>query len=731
MRLFCIPLVAWCSVTAALAAPEHPFLLFGTNDLPGLRARTNAAPLLAGCFSNLQAMAVQTAPARDDSPASWTDALEARAFLAAIGDDPTALQQSVGLLLADLRGHDPAAFYTKKADFHELAQPLRALAFAWDWLAPHMTEAQRAEALPALERWCIAAYRHTDAAWWREASYNVGAIPVSGFGLLALSIRGDTTNTVIATCHREAFRRLAQSYFPVSWRPSGICFEGPNYAIVGYRYASVFAYANARAGGDDLLASSGVLNAAAYLMYQYQPWGGCASIGDNTAYGSRTFAAEYLLGLGRVRDAEGFNTWLHYARLKDLDPLIVYLWYPLDLTPADPVQTKLPTSRYFEVTPNRAGYVFSRTAWNDPKAAFLAFVTRYDNCNHQHYDMDSFLFGGFGTPFATHRMLYPYSSDRHGVDYEHNLVIVNGGGWPKANRTTSCHDDNSTQGLLVGVALSGFADYMRGDAKWSYRDNAVWVSDPAIRAERACLFVKHSATPYLLVLDDQELINTPTKYEWLWHAPRLPFSGNGTLADPFVIAASNSSCAIQFAAPLKPVFSTEIAKHEDDNGTTKEAGLMRLRVTQTGVRVRYAALATLQTNLAMRPVASLLPVLSQTPSAGGLSVRLADGADDSIVWQSEEEHRQRGTPLIADHIRTDGLLAMVRVEHGVITGYVLGEGTYLQWDDKFLVRAPASVCVSAGPADRQILGRLRSRENLPPESPVGIEMASLPVELPR
>ena len=726
MRLSAILLVLWGIASAGLASPPHPFLLFSTDDLPSLRARASSAPLLADCYSNMQAAASQTRPSTNYPAPGWTDILEARAFLAALGNDPTGRLQAVELLLTDLRGHDPAVFFNK-ADFHELAQPLRAFALAWDWLEPNMTAAQRAEALPGLEHWCIAAHKQTDAAWWREASYNVGAIPVSGYGLLALSIRGDSTNARVAACHREAFRRIAQNYFPMTWRPSGICFEGPNYAIVGYRYASVFAYANARAGGDDVLASSGVLNGVSYLMHQYLPWGGCASIGDNTDYGPRTFAAEYLLGLGRLRDAEGFRTWLRYARLQDLDPLITYLWYPLDLVPADPAQTKLPTSRYFEVAPNRAGYVFSRTAWNDPKAAFFAFVTRYDRCNHQHYDMDSFLFGGFGRLFATHRMLYPYPSDKHGVDYEHNLVIVNGGGWPRANRTASCFDDNSTEGVLVGLVLSGFADYVRGDAKWSYRDNAVWISDPAIRAERACLFVKHADTPYLLVLDDLEQSNTATKYEWLWHAPRLPLSGTGTLDDPLVMAASNVSCAIQFAVPLKPVVTSEVTKREDEKGKVKDTPLMRLRVAQTGLRVRYAALATLQTNLAMRPGVALLPVECQTPAAGGLSVRLADGAEDFIVWQSEEEHLQRGTPLSAGRLRTDGLLAMVRVEHGAVTGFVLGEGTYLQWDDKLLVRSPASVCVSAGAGDRQVLGRRRSRENMPTEPPAGVELASLPV----
>lgn len=714
------------SVIIGMAAPAHPFLLFNTNDLPALQARTNAAPFLTTMFTTLQTRASAPANSFTNYPLEWTESLEALAFVATIKNDSALQQQAVHALLDDLRQHDPADVYTTNADFHGLAQPQRALALAWDWLAPHMTAAQRADVMPALENWCITAFQHTDKQWWREASYNCGSVPVAGYGLLALSIRNDTTNPAIATCQREAFRRLAQNFFPRSWRPSGICFEGPNYAIVGLKYPVLFAYANARAGGDDLLANSGARHAMSYLMHQWLPWGECASIGDNTGYGKRTFAAEYLLGLGRTRDAGGFWTWQKYSRAKHMDEIIAYLWYPLDLTPADPAQTHLPTSKYFEVTPNRAGYVFCRTAWNDPDAAFFAFVTRFDNCNHQHYDMNSFLFGGFGTLFATHKMLYPYSSDRHGVDYEHNHVIVNNGGWPTANRTPSCFDDNSTEGTLEGVALSDFADYMRGDAKWSYRDNAVWISAPAIRAERSCLFVKQTATPYMFVFDDLEQVATPSKYEWLWHAPRLPTFGTGTLGDPLIISAPNASCAIQFVVPEKPAIINEVAMREGDDGKPTESDLMRLRVAQTGMRVRYAALATLQTNLAQRPHITVMPVDCPTPSAGGVTVQLADGTQDFIAWQSEEERRHCGIPLIAGHLHTDALVALVRVQNGKIAGFVLGEGTYLQWDDTTLVRAADAVCVSAGMSDRQITGRRHCLENLPPDAPSITHIVPLP-----
>jgi hypothetical protein len=711
---------------AAPAAPEHPFLVFSAADLPALRQRANAEPLLAQCLLMVQSNATQVIT--NQIGADWAEKLEAQAFLAMLTGDPAQKQEATREMLAALRSRDPAAFY-RTSEFHSLAVPLRALALAWDWLSPSMTAAQRVEALPALERWCLAAMEDTNRQWWREGSYNVGAIPVSGIGILAVALSGDSTNAAVAACRREAVRRIRQNYFPRTWRASGICYEGPCYAIVGLKYAAFLAQVEARAGGEDLLADSGALHAMSYLMYQYMPAGGCAPIGDNTGYNRKTFAAEYLLCLGRTRDAAGLWTWRRYLRPEMLDALVTYLWYPLDLTPVRPSTAGVPTSQYFEVAPNRAGYLFGRSAWEDRNAAFFAFVTRFDNCNHQHYDMNSFLFGGYGTLFATHRMLYPYPSARHGVDYEHNLVIVNGGGWPRTNRTTSCHDDNATDGLLMGVALSEFADYVRGDARWSYRDNGFWIDNPALRAERACLFVKHATTPYLVVLDDLEFHGQPARFEWLWHAPPVEVRGVATLQEPLLLVTNQASCAIQFVEPARPGLSVGEAEQETERPGRRGEALLRIRVEQQGARVRFAAVASVQSNLAARPLVSAQAVTCRSPSAGGARVSLADGAQDTVAWQSEEERTQRGEDLQAGLLRTDGLAALVRVQAGKVTGFVLGEGTYLEWGGTNLVRASSPVCVSAGLTDRQVTGRRRSRQGLPPVMPETLQVAPLPVGL--
>lgn len=698
----------------AAPAREHPFLLFSGGDVAALRQRADADPLLKFCLDDIK-KAAQRKPG--DENYSWRETLEDLAFLAALENDPELTKQALEFFRSMLREHDAARFFARIGSRDNwYGRSPRTFALAWDWLAGRMAKEQKAEALPQLEDWCIRTYEHTDKQWWAEASYNVGVVPVAGYGLLALAIRGDTSNARVETCYCEAVRRVGQNYYPTTWKPSGICYEGPGYAQTGLDYAGLFTDAVLHAGGGDLAAGSGAAHAMRYLMYQQLPWGGCAPIGDNTGKGGRTFTAQFLPDLGRTGDAAGLWTWNKYTNRNRLDTLIAYLGYPLDLKPRSPRETGAPTSKYFEVTPNRAGYVFARSGWDDKDAAFFAFVTRFEQCNHQHYDMNSFLFGGFGTLFATHQMLFPYDSEKHGVDYEHNLIIINGGGWPATNRTPrSCGIDNSTEGLLVGLSLSSFADYVRGDAKWSYRDNSVATSNPAIRAERTCLFVKQGATPYLLIVDDNQQLGQPVKYEWLWHAPNLPLHGVGAIDDPLVLTAKGGSCALQFVQPAQPALTKQPVG----------SGLVRLRVEQTGVRVRYAAIAALQREEAARPRAAVQSVECRNPAAFSVSVGLADGSRDFITWQSEEDRVQSGHPLTSGSLRTDGLLAMVRSANGKVTGFVLGEGTYLRWGETWLVKGDAPVNVSVGPGDKQISGRLRNRQALPPAPAESVQVMQL------
>ena len=689
----------------------HPSLLFSAVEMQQLRKQTDGAGLRAEAWERVRRLAESDSSIRYEG--DWeAQRLTAMALFFQVTADREKGRAAVSHFLEILKQKDAASFYEEvDSDFFETEHWPKAFAYAWDWLYEVMTPDERAEILSYLEQWCKALYEHTEDWWWRDASYNCGAIPVGALGLLCTSIRGETNHPEFDKWFESAVSRIRDNYFPTAWRSNGICYEGPCYAQY-HKNATQFGEALRRTGGPDIIGTSGAVNAMHYQTYQWMPQGGCGPIGDNTNYGRRVFAAAYLLGIGEMRDGASLGTFERNTDRERLDPILTFLWYPDELAPSTPGQEEWPTSYYFEITPNRAGYIYSRSAWDSERAHYFAFVTRWAGANHQHYDMNSFLFHAFGEEFGTHRNIYSYRHPNHGADIEHNMVIVDGGGWPVHDRTNSAGDDCSTNGLLVGLGLGHFADYVRGDARGSYRDNSVPESHPALRADRTCLFVKQGASPYLLVVDDLQQSEESHNYDWQWYGFDLGVTGSGLLDDPFLIEGEQAECGIFFLEPGKPRSEFQVVE-----GTHRRRKLQMglLKVHQEGSRVRYVALASAWEKGGAPPSVKAGPRVDGNPAAISLVVQ-GDGFSDLLVWQPEEEANAPAPELICGEMNLQGYLALVRREaSGAVTGYLLAEGGKLALGDKDLVSSPGAVCVSADRERVWVSGQLLTRSG---EGPV-------------
>jgi len=685
----------------------HPGLLFSAAELPGLKKRAAGGGLAGEAWQRVAERARKEAEGNGRA-----GKLVAMALVYQIEGDREIGRQAVGLFQSIIGEIDPVVYHKEIGeDFFATDRWPISFAYAWDWLYEIMDEGEKAKLLQGIENWCKALYENTEASWWQEASINCGAIPVGALGLACTAIQGETRHPEFEKWFSSCIRRIQRNYFPLSWRSNGICIEGPCYAIVGYENPSQFGEALRRTGGPDILKNSGAISAMAYQMFQWMPQGGCGPIGDNTEYGRRVFAAEYLLGIGELADKPGLWTFERSTDRQRLDPVIAFLWYPEGLEPQSPGAAGVPLSRYFEITQNRAGYVYSRSEWDNEKAAWFAFVTRWENANHQHYDMNSFLFCAFGDELAAHRNVYPYDHQDHGADFEHNLVIVNQGGMPLYNRTTTCGEQASLNGLLTGLGLGHFADYVRGDARLSYQDHTDQNARPAVRADRYILFAKQGRNPYVFLVDDIQKSGLENDYHWQWYTPADTVKGAGTLSDPIVFEGMNSGCSISFIAPEAP--ARDFQKVRGGNPRRPlEIGL--IRVHQRGVRVRYVAVAAAWEKGKAAPIVKSGPSVSGNQAALSLTVE-GDNFTDLIVWQPEEYEDGVGSSLSCGGIVTDGLLAMVRTDRsGLVTGYALGEGRKLSYGGKTLVEAVESISVSADSLQVFASGKRRARENLPP-----------------
>jgi hypothetical protein len=690
----------------ALPPGVHPSLLFSKQELSKLRERTKQAGTPGEAWQLVTALASGDSSVRYEG--NWeAHRLIALALVYQIGGKQDDGRKAIEYFQELLAVNEPVAFYRKTAgNFFDTEYWPRAFAYAWDWLYEAMNDQQRRELLPKLEAWCKALYEHTESWWWRDASYNCGAIPVGALGLLCTAIQGEAAHPEFRKWFSSAVQRIRDNYFPTAWRSNGICYEGPCYAQY-HKNPTQFGEALRRTGGEDILIQSGAINAMHYQVFQWMPHGGCGPVGDNTEYGRRVFSASYLLGVEEMQDSAGLWTFEKYADRKSLDPILTFLWYPEGLAPLSPGQAGWPTSCYFEITPRRAGYVYSRSEWDNEHAHYFVFTTRYAEANHQHYDMNSFLFHAFGEEFGTHRNIYGYTDRDHGVDKEHNIVIVDGGGWPANDRPDSAGDDCSTNGLLVGLGLGHLADYVRGDAKDSYRDTSIPGSCPALRADRTCLFVKQGSTPYLLVVDDIQQSEQNHNYDWQWFTLAKEFKGAGSLQSPALIERRNADCAIAFLEPSCPDLTQQIVV----GGSVRhklEMGLFRVR--QTGRRVRYVALASAWEKGAARPTVYRGPGITGNPGAVSLRVD-GPGFSDLLVWQPEDARDRPAPAVTCGDLSLQGYLALVRRDpNGKITGYVLGEGGRLTVAGKELVRAEGAVSVSADAQEVRVSGRLGTRQ---------------------
>ncbi len=169
----------------------HPGLLFCAEELPALRRRTESGGLAGEAWQKIKELSKDWSMRGE-----WENRgmqLDAMALIYQIEGDSETGRAAVELFKEITAEIEPFAYYKEvDSDFFETEYWPKALAYAWDWLYELMTEQERAQILAAMENWCKALYEHTESWWWRDASYNCGAIPVGALGLLCTAIQGET-----------------------------------------------------------------------------------------------------------------------------------------------------------------------------------------------------------------------------------------------------------------------------------------------------------------------------------------------------------------------------------------------------------------------------------------------------------------------------------------------------------------------------------------------------------
>ncbi len=276
------------------------------------------------------------------------------------------------------------------AHFLDTAEMSHAVALGLDWFGDAMTPEQRQSVVAALLEKGVrpAMAEHRGAARWTTATHNWNLVCNGGMGVAALALR--------PYAPAEANELLTLSLRSVragfgSFAPDGGWIEGPAYWDYGTRYAVYLLAALESAGVDDsgLANASGVAETGRFFLHLTAPNGKLYNFADSNETQRRSAHRFWLARrYGRPQDAghelarDGGVRGMHLA------------WFPE--AASSPAAANEPLDAHF-----RAAQVATfRSAWDDPKALFLACKGGDNAANHSHLDLGGFVLDAQGERFA-------------------------------------------------------------------------------------------------------------------------------------------------------------------------------------------------------------------------------------------------------------------------------------------------------------------------------------------
>ncbi len=183
------------------------------------------------------------------------------------------------------------------------------LAFAWDWLQPTMTAAERAMMLAMARTRPFAAFQrgdHDGTHWWfGKTDSNWNAVCAGGLGLLALALgeAAPEAQALLARVETSMAPYLRHLHACGGGWPEGIGYWG-----YGMRYAFLYLLSWEQATGrrHPLLGLSGVRRTAAFPL-DFCPGGAFASFGDVNRYAVHPFHYALAERCGRWDLVDGLD----------------------------------------------------------------------------------------------------------------------------------------------------------------------------------------------------------------------------------------------------------------------------------------------------------------------------------------------------------------------------------------------------------------------------------------
>jgi len=276
--------------------------------------------------------------------------------------------------------------------FLDTAEMTAALGFGYDWLYPHLTDAQRKTIRDAiikhgLNEGMLCYEGKAKYGWWTRATHNWAQVCNGGLAVGALAIANDEPE-LAQKILQHGLKVVRGAY--AHWDKDGAWDEGPGYWGYTTQYTAYhMAVLETALGSDfDLPKDNGLHNAGQFRMHFVGPTGKTFNFAD-AGEGAGTPSQMFYL-------AQRFNrpeyAWHH--RQERLDSAFDLIWF--DPRGKSPDDMKVPTDMLFR----EANVAFMRSSWSDPKTTWLGIKGGDNGANHSHLDLGTFVLDAKGLRWA-------------------------------------------------------------------------------------------------------------------------------------------------------------------------------------------------------------------------------------------------------------------------------------------------------------------------------------------
>jgi hypothetical protein len=736
-------------LTDSLYNAHHPRLLFQSTELPVLynKVRDGGADNDAYAFIRLLTLYIYPGSSMEELlDVSFALGSIPNLGVAAFLEDPvdtaaSAIGRRITLHIMNNYGVDTDIFYSSLR--------LRALALGYDMFFGNTTEAVRDSVRNEMVSYIdfmMTNNNHT-IFLYRPYLSNKSSMLASSLGLAAIALDGETDPARVAEALDTA-NIFISHWLNYQLDPDGAYKEGVIYGAWSMRNLAYYFYARKRFDGMDYSTHHRISQMVQWFAFELLPEGAGRTNNLNDCAWEDFVLSRHNAYADWAQTAWGSQlaSWLwDYTAGEygwdwgmEADKATTALWNQ-DFPGEDPENT-LPDSYLWK----SRGLYYYRSGWNfgaGSEDVLFSFYSGEFSGGHAQEDQGQFTLYAYGSKFAIDHG----PGSRPKQSEAHNMILIDGRGQHNAGSSIG------TDGAIPECLLSGFTDYLFSDQTAAYTTYSKlnkqnypffgtdwsWGYDggnPVNYAYRTVITVHDTLLPpYFLIIDDIEKDGLlPHLYEWRLHTHDANTVTAG--ANPIQITNGPSAMDVYVLSPPFDSVQTSVTPYQN---LTSEPDALVLSVSATEISPTFAFLLFPKNGTVPEPVVSqenqpwgftltldwggglrdvfirnngggsvIHPITAAAVMDGGgssgitypaaSSAKAKDGGDGG---RSPGSGNLQKSAAQAGAIVTDAPVAMIRIDNGALSRYLVINATSFSFDDTTWVSSangPVSCALSGG-----------------------------------